>query len=118
MAGQYKNVKRITVTLFEDQVDALQDVAEDLNGNLSEAVREAVSTYLMEHYWGNTIGDVARRALIDGATNQEALDAVKERYPNAATSLSSIAWYRAKLRKAGEDVLTDREIRQVRGEAG
>jgi len=58
---------------------------------------------------------VARKAIISGAINDEALAAVRKQFAGAATSLASIAWYRAKLRKLGEaKVPTDRQARSVK----
>ena len=85
---------------------------------MSEAVREAVATFLIEHYWKETIGEVAKQAINGGATNQDALEAVKAKFPHAATSMASISWYRSKLRKDNPDIPTDREARERRGGAG
>ena len=43
-----------------------------------------------------------------GKTNQDTLDVVKRRFPEANTTLASVAWYRSKLRREGENVPTDR----------
>ena len=112
MEDARKKVKRLTVTLPEEFVAGLEDVADDMNTTVSEAVREAVATFLMEHYWKDTIGEVAKAAILGGATNEGALQAVKERFPQAATSMGSIAWYRSKLRKDHPDLLTDRQARE------
>jgi len=116
MDDGYKKVKRLTVTLPEEHVIGLEDVAEDMNTTVSEAVREAVATYLMEHYWKETIGEVAKRAISDGATNEEVLAAVKDKFPHSATSMASVSWYRSKLRKDDPSIPTDREARERRGE--
>ena len=111
-----KKVKRLTVTLPEEYVAGLEDVADDMNTNVSEAVREAVATFLMEHYWKETIGEAAKAAILGGATNHDALAAVKKRYPQAATSMASISWYRSRLRKDHPNLLTDRQARKKKGE--
>ena len=82
---------------------------------MSEAVREAVATYLMEHYWKETIGEVARQAIVAGATNEGALRAVKKKFPRAATSMASITWYRSKLRRDKPNTLTNRQARERAG---
>jgi len=115
MPANPKAVRRLTVTLPVEYVSGLEDVAGDMNTTVAEAVREAVATYLMEHYWKDTIGSVAEKAIVGGASNQEALDAVRDRFPEAATSMASISWYRSKLRKERDDVLTDREARERSG---
>ena len=118
MTESGKKVKRLTVTLPEEYVAGLEDLADDMNATVSEAVREAVATFLMEHYWKDTIGEVAKRAILDGATNEEALRAVGKKFPHAATSMASISWYRSKLRKTNPDVLTDRQVREKKGRKG
>lgn len=110
-----KKVKRLTVTLPEEYVAGLEDVAGDMNTTVSEAVREAVATYLMEHYWRETVGEVARKEIMEGASNEGTLAAVKKKFPHAATSLASISWYRSKLRKEHPEVLTDRQARDKTG---
>ena len=107
-----KKVKRMTITLPEEYVEGLQDFADDMNTTVSEAIREAVVTFLMEHYWKETVGEVAKEAILAGATNEDALKAVNARFPQAATSMASISWYRSKLRKDHPDLLTDRQARK------
>ena len=109
-------MKRLTITLPEEYVAGLEDLAEDMQTSISEAVREAVATYLMENYWKGTIGGAARKAILAGATNDQALSRVKEEFPSAATSIASIVWYRSKLRKElGEaKVPTDRQARSAK----
>jgi Arc/MetJ-type ribon-helix-helix transcriptional regulator len=110
-----KPMRRLTITIPEEYVAGLEDMAEDMGASVSEAVREAVATYLMEHYWKETIGGAARSAILAGASNDEALVAVRKKFPRSATSLASIAWYRTKLRKElGEKVPTDRQSRASR----
>lgn len=64
-----------------------------------------------------TIGRVAEKALRDGLSNEEVLQAVKKTFPDSNTSMASINWYRNKLRSEGEDVKTSRAIRKERREA-
>lgn len=112
MDDEGKKVRRLTVTLPEEYVAGLEDAAGDMNATVSEAVREAVATFLMKHYWRETIGKVAEQAIGDGASNEDALKAVKKKFPQAATSMASISWYRSKLRKEKPNILTDREARE------
>jgi Arc/MetJ-type ribon-helix-helix transcriptional regulator len=110
-----KPMRRLTITIPEEYVAGLEDMAEDMGASVSEAVREAVATYLMENYWKETIGGAARTALLAGASNDDALLAVLKKFPKASTSLASIAWYRTKLRKElGEKVPTDRQARATK----
>jgi hypothetical protein len=55
------------------------------------------------------IGDVAREALEAGASDEEALAAVLEEFPEAKTKVASIKWYRSQLR---------REVKEGKREAG
>ena len=114
--NEEKPMRRLTITITEEYVAGLEDMAEDMGASLSEAVREAVATYLMEHYWKENIGKVAREAILGGKTNDEALAIVKKKFPRAATSTASIAWYRSKLRKerGEEEVPTDRQARAAK----
>jgi len=116
MANEPKQVRRLTITVPEEYGAGLEDMAEDMGVSVSEAVREAIATYLMEHYWKETVGGVAKKAILDGATNDETLDFVRKKFPRAATSVASIAWYRSKLRKDyGEaKVPTDRQARSAK----
>lgn len=60
------------------------------------------------------VGDVAIAALRDGKDNDEVLALVQKKFPDASVSISSIAWYRNKLRSDGEKVPTAREIKAKR----
>lgn len=106
--------KRLTVSLREDQYLGLEEVAEDLGMNLSDAAREAINAYLLREHWGDTIGRVAEKAIRDGATNDEALKSVLKAFPHAKTTRDSVAWYRARLRRDDRRVPTDREARERR----
>lgn len=60
------------------------------------------------------VGTVAREAIIDGSTNEQALEAVQAEFPEAKTSLASINWYRNKLRSEGDHkILTARELKKA-----
>lgn len=45
-----------------------------------------------------SIGVTARHAILLYATDQEALELVRKRHPNANTTLNCIRWYRKELR--------------------
>ncbi len=108
MAKLEKMENRITVSFYEDQYLGVAEVAEDMNASLSDAVREIVTRYLAENRWKGTIGSLAEKELRAGKTNQDTLNVVKRRFPEANTTLASVAWYRSKLRREGEKVPTDR----------
>lgn len=119
-ASSSKMMRRITVSITEDQYLGLEEVAEDMGAGLSDAAREAIRAYLLGQHWQGTIGEEAEKAIRRGLTNREALDLVRAKFPHAATSLDSIAWYRSRLRKSGmpedADVVTDREARARRSD--
>lgn len=48
------------------------------------------------------IGAFCMGLIIKGKTNEEVLAAAKQQFPNAATSASSVAWYRNKLKSDGK----------------
>lgn len=120
-ASSGKLMKRISVSIREDQYLGLEEVAEDMGINLSDAAREAINAYLLGQHWQGTIGNEAEKAIRRGLTNREALELVKSKFPHAATSLDSIAWYRSRMRNSGKpddaEVVTDREARAKRGES-
>lgn len=51
----------------------------------------------------HNISSVARDAIRAGLSNADALAKVKAEFPDANTTVSSIAWYRNDLRKKGEN---------------
>lgn len=57
------------------------------------------------------VGDLAKELIRAGKTNEEVLAAVKEKFPEAKTSMASVNWYRNKLRTDGEDVPTARSLK-------
>lgn len=116
-ASSGKMMKRITVSLREDQYQGLEEVAEDLGVNLSDAAREAINAYLLKEHWGRTVGNLAEARIKDGLTNAEVLAQVMAKFPHAKTSRESIAWYRSRLRREDPEVPTDREAKARRGEA-
>ena len=107
-------MRRVTVTLPQELVDALQDMAEDSRASISEAVREALNHYLFTERWPS-IGKVAGDEIKRGKSNQEVLELVQKRFRGASTSLGSISWYRSKLRRQDPSVPTDRQARKERG---
>jgi hypothetical protein len=111
-------MRRISVSIREDQYLGLEEVAEDMGINLSDAAREAINAYLLGIHWKGTIGDAAEDAIRRGRTNREVLELVRAKFPHGATSLESVAWYRSRLRRNGEDVPTDREAKAKRDAAG
>ena len=59
------------------------------------------------------VGVAAVEAIKSGMTNEEALVAVQEEFPDGKTSLASINWYRNRLRSDGDkSVKTARELKK------
>ena len=112
-----ETAKRITVSLPPDVYAALMEEAEISGRTVSDLVRVSLIETMALSKWEN-IGQIAERAIRGGATNQEALEQVRERFPQAGTSPSSIAWYRSRLRKDGIDVPTDAQARRLRRRGG
>lgn len=57
------------------------------------------------------VGDLAIELLRAGKSNEDVLAAVTKKFPDSSVSISSISWYRNKLRSDGEKVPTAREVR-------
>lgn len=115
-ASSSKMMKRITVSLREDQYAGLEEVAEDLGVSLSDAAREAINAFLLKEHWGRTVGTLAEAEIKKGLTNEEVLAKVLAKFPHARTTKESIAWYRSKMRREDPEVPTDREAKSRRGQ--
>lgn len=108
-------MRRLTVTIPDELVQGMEDLASLAGSSVSDVVREAVTEHLFRTHW-QTVGEVAEASILNGDTNEEALEAVFKRHPGAATTLASISWYRSKLRKdkGADQVMTDAEVRRAR----
>lgn len=58
---------------------------------------------------GETIRSVVEALFKEGATNEQALEAVQKKFPQAKTSANSIRWYRNKLREKSAKVPGSRD---------
>lgn len=58
-----------------------------------------------------TIGAAVLEFMLDGATNEEALEKAQKEFPDAKPSPASISWYRNKFRQEGHSIPTARELR-------
>jgi len=113
MARERPEVKenRMTINFNADLYAGLSEMAEDRNTTLSELIREILTGYLMDHLWASTIGETAKKAISAGKTNEDTLDIVRRKFPKAGTTLSSISWYRSKLRREDPNVPSDFQAR-------
>ena len=109
-----RRLKRISVSLTDDLYIGLEELAEDRGIGVSDAAREAISSYLLTEHWGQTIGSLAEAEINKGLTNEEVLKAVTTSFPHAKTTRESIAWYRSRMRRRDSTVPTDREARVKR----
>ena len=57
------------------------------------------------------VGKAAEAAILSGMSNEDALVAVRAKFPEAKTTKASINWYRNKLRESHSHVKTSRELR-------
>lgn len=106
-----RKLKRISVSLQEDQYIGLEEIAEDMGIGLSDAAREAINSYLLKEHWGQTVGKLAEAEIAKGLTNEEVLEKVLARFPHAKTSRESVAWYRSMMRRDDPNIPTDREAK-------
>lgn len=60
------------------------------------------------------VGAVARDAIRRGMSNEEALAHVLAVLPDAKTTMQCINWYRCKMRRNGEKVMMNLELRAAR----
>jgi hypothetical protein len=58
------------------------------------------------------VGDLAIELLRAGKSNEDVLAAVSKKFPDSSVSISSISWYRNKLRSDGEKVPTARDVKK------
>lgn len=65
----------------------------------------------MRNTRANGVGAVAMNAIRSGCSNVEALKLVKKAFPKRKTTLNSMRYYRSRLRRNGEKVRTEHELR-------
>jgi len=57
------------------------------------------------------VGKAIREAIFAGKSNADALAYALEKFPEAGTKVTTISWYRNKLRQEGYDVPTARDLK-------
>lgn len=60
------------------------------------------------------VGTAIKERLLAGDDNAAALAAVKAEFPESATTLSTVSWYRTNLRKEDKSVPTAREASKAK----
>lgn len=100
-----------SVELPERLALAVAERAEEEGRDPWDVIIDAIARYVDA---GNrTVGAVTCEALRRGLTNREALDYVK-RELGTDTTPDSVRWWRSKLRRDGEEVPLDAEIKRLR----
>lgn len=110
--------KRFSVQVEEDQAVGLEELAEDQQKSVAAVIADAINAHLAANRWKGTVGDTAVALIREGMTNQEVLEAVRERFPAAKTSAASVSWYRSTLRREDPEVLTDAQARSRKTQQG
>ena len=110
-------MRRMTVTIPDELVAGLEDLASISGASVSDTLREIVTQHLFNTHWKG-VGDIAMAAIKSGATNDEALARVFEVHPGAAATLRSISWYRSRMRSEDQSIMTDAEVKRARERAG
>ena len=104
--------RKVTVALPAGLLEAAEARADQDDRRLNDVIRDALARYLGHGGW-KSVGEATRDALRAGLTNQEALDAVRAEVPGG-TTMDSVRWYRSKMRREGEDIPKDAEIKTRR----
>ena len=109
---------RMNLTLEDDLHNALALEAERSRRSLADVIRDR----LRSSVFGNNaespargIGELAQKLLSEGLTNEQVLAEVRQQFPDAATTMASVSWYRSDMRRRGLKVLT--QVEAKRGQA-
>lgn len=109
---------RMNLSLPADLHEAVEAKATDERRALGDVIRDI----LRDHLFGpdaepeaRNVGQLANKLIREGLPNAQVLSEVQEAFPDASTSMASVAWYRSALRRAGEDVPTSIEAERLAG---
>ena len=111
MGGRKQNLSA-TLGLPEHLSVALEKKAEEEGREPWDIVLDAIARYVGGP-GARTVGAATCDALRQGLTNREAMDYVS-REMGAETTPDSVRWWRSKLRRDGEDIPKDAEIKTRR----
>jgi len=59
------------------------------------------------------VGAYAKDLIRAGKSNEQVLDTVLKKFPEAQTTIASINWYRHDMRRKGEKIKTARELKKA-----
>lgn len=88
--------------------------AEDVYDEAQMEVVEAEEVEVKTKGRKRGVGAAIKDAIRNGMTNEEALQTALDEFPDAKTTLPSVAWYRNDMRKRGEKIPTARELSRQR----
>lgn len=60
---------------------------------------------------GTGVCELGRKLLREGKTNEQILAAIQKKFPSSALKIGGVGWLRNDLRKKGEKILTNGEIK-------
>ena len=103
--------KRINVPLEEDLLAAVTKEATDLGRPVADVIREHLRRSVLGEERVPSIQEYAEELLIAGLTDEAALAAILDRFPEADTSKASVSWYRSQGRKKELAIPSQREAR-------
>lgn len=109
--------QRISIGLEEDLYIALAMEAEEAGRSIADVVRDRLRESVLGQGRQERVGEIAERLILDGLPDEEVLKQVLEALPEARTSKESVAWYRSKLRKEGQNVPSQVEAKRAWGAA-
>lgn len=107
--------RRVSLILEDDLYRLIEQEAEDAGRPISGVIRDRLREAFFEAHEEQPIrgiGDLAERLLMQGLSNEAAREKVLEAFPDARTSLASIAWYRSNLRRKGKPVISQVDARR------
>ncbi len=104
--------QRISIGLEEDLYVALATEAEEAGRSIADVVRDRLRESVLGEGRQERVGEMARRLLLEGLPDEEVVARVLDALPDARTSKESVAWYRSRLRRDGQDVPTQVEARR------
>ena len=117
----------INVKFQPEVFAAIRDEADRLGVSMAAVVRASVCGTLkipndppirtarrLSALESERIGATAERLIRDGFSNAEVLAGIRAAHGPSASSPASVAWYRNKLRRRGDNVPTNTQVRRAK----